>query len=462
MALVGVQSHQLHRALDLAALAADRGAMTVIGGPHPMTCDTTDLQGRGVAFALSEAELIWHQILSDAIRQGELAPVYGGDRRWHPEIDPPALIPPSRRDLKRYASRMLGVYPARGCPYRCNFCSIIKIAGHEVRSQPVETTIASLRAAERVGAQGGLLRFGQLQQVRRRRGAARGHDRRAHPDIPFFVQCDVQVYRQPELIELLGTSRLLQHVPGRRELRPRDPQVGQQGAEPPFAATGTSSSSAVAEQGIATTFANILGFPQDTEAKILDHLAALREIGPEMAAFYVLTPIPGTEQYAEFLEQRPDLRAQPGPVRRVVPHLAAPDVDRPCSYRTSCLPLLSGVLRPARRAGQGPRRQRWQAPSSRQSQRPCSSGCWRTRWPRDWRRRVGDQRGLDGLLRRRSTSLSRSVSTTTWNEDVARYWGFELAPTAPNNLTLSSARRPTSTGGPSCGFAEGPLRLAVS
>lgn len=43
---------------------------------------------------------------------------------------------------------LLGIYPARGCPYVCNFCSVIKLAGRAVRSQPVETTLASLRAAK--------------------------------------------------------------------------------------------------------------------------------------------------------------------------------------------------------------------------------------------------------------------------------------------------------------------------
>ena len=39
LALVGVQSHQFHRALDLAAYARRYGCMVVIGGPHAMTCD---------------------------------------------------------------------------------------------------------------------------------------------------------------------------------------------------------------------------------------------------------------------------------------------------------------------------------------------------------------------------------------------------------------------------------------
>src|SRR5688500_15808742 len=60
LALCGVQSHQFQRSLDLAAYARDHGIEhCVIGGPHPMTCDTSMLQGRGISFALSEAETVW-------------------------------------------------------------------------------------------------------------------------------------------------------------------------------------------------------------------------------------------------------------------------------------------------------------------------------------------------------------------------------------------------------------------
>ncbi len=113
LALVGVQSHQFHRALDLAAYAQRSGCTAVIGGPHVMTCDTSMLHGHGVSFAQAEAELVWSEILNDAAG-GELQPVYGRDRRWQQELDAPTLIPPSRDDLSRYVIPMLGVYPAAG------------------------------------------------------------------------------------------------------------------------------------------------------------------------------------------------------------------------------------------------------------------------------------------------------------------------------------------------------------
>src|SRR5262245_30833517 len=99
LALVGVQSHQFHRSLDLAALARANGILSIIGGPHVMTCDTTDLHGRGISFALAEAETVWLSILRDAIR-GELQAVYGHEQRWAMELDAPVLTPPSKRDLR--------------------------------------------------------------------------------------------------------------------------------------------------------------------------------------------------------------------------------------------------------------------------------------------------------------------------------------------------------------------------
>ena len=150
LALVGVQSHQFHRALDLAAYARRNGCMAVIGGPHVMTCDTSMLHGRGVSFALAEAELVWREILEDAAG-GELRPVYGAEGRWQQELEAPVVVPPGRRDLRRYVIPMLGLYPARGCPFLCNFCSVIKIAGRRIRSQSIATTLASLRAAKAAG-----------------------------------------------------------------------------------------------------------------------------------------------------------------------------------------------------------------------------------------------------------------------------------------------------------------------
>ena len=300
LALVGVQSHQLHRALDLAALARSRGVEhSVIGGPHPMTCDTSMLQGAGVSFALAEAESVWAAILADAAA-GELAPAYGLDGRWQRQLAPPPLTPPSRRELRRHVVRLMGIYPARGCPYACNFCSVVKIAGRAVRSQPLATTLASLRAARAAGVSWIVFtsdNFNKYGEVRDLLGAMIAEDLR----LPFFAQCDVQIERDPELVELMARAGCFQIFVGVESFSREVLRAAHKFQNHPQRYAGIVE--LCRAHGITSHFSNILGFPTDTEAAIGDHLATLRAIGPDVASFYLLTPIPGTDQYGEFLAE---------------------------------------------------------------------------------------------------------------------------------------------------------------
>ncbi len=300
VALVGVQSHQFHRALDLAALARSRGvSCAVVGGPHPMTCDTAELQGHGVSFALAEAELIWPAILRDALA-GELAPVYGGERRWQARLEPPPVKPPSPRDLRRYAVRLMGVYPARGCPFTCNFCSVIKIAGRAMRSQPVATTLASLKVAQTAGVRRVMFtsdNFNKIPDLRALLEAMIDEGIR----LPFFAQCDAQIERDPDLVELLARAGCFQMFVGVESFSREALRAAHKLHNKP------ERYARIVElcraHGISSHFSNILGFPTDTEASIGEHFETLRALGPDVASFYLLTPIPGTEQYGEFLEQ---------------------------------------------------------------------------------------------------------------------------------------------------------------
>jgi radical SAM superfamily enzyme YgiQ (UPF0313 family) len=299
VALVGVQSHQFHRALDLAAYAQSHGCMTVIGGPHVMTCDTSMFHGRGVSFALAEAELVWTKILQDAAC-GELQPVYGSDRRWQQELEAPVLAPPSRSDLGRYVIPMLGVYPARGCPFLCNFCSVIKIAGRRIRSQSIATTLASLRAAKAAGVRTIMFTSDNFNKYPEAQTllAAMIEERLG---LEFFVQCDTQIARQEHLVALLGKAGCFQMFVGVESFNRQTLLAAHKGQNRPEMYRDIVR--LCREYGISSHFSNIIGFPQDTERDVQEHVQVLREMAPTWASFYILCPIPGTEQYDDFLAQ---------------------------------------------------------------------------------------------------------------------------------------------------------------
>ncbi len=326
VALVGVQSHQFHRALDLAALAFKNGCQVVIGGPHVMTCDTSMLHGRGISFAQCEAELVWDEILQDAA-SGELKPLYGAGLRWQDNLDSPVLIPPSRAELQRYIVPMLGVYPARGCPFLCNFCSVTKIAGRKIRSQNISTTIASLRAAKSAGVNTVMFTSDNFNKYPQAEELLQTMiDERL--GMKFFVQCDTQVAKQEGLVELLARAGCYQMFVGvesfdRATLIAANKKQNRPDAYHNIVRLCRS-------HGIGSHFSNIIGFPQDTEDSIHNHLDVLRSIAPNWASFYILCPIPGTEQYDDFLEEN---------------LIVEPNLDR---FDTTCLTWRHPTLSPKR------------------------------------------------------------------------------------------------------------------
>jgi hypothetical protein len=298
LALVGVQSHQFQRSLDLAAFGRANGVRNcIIGGPHPMTCDTSMFQNRGVSFALAEAETIWPQILSDAIH-GELQPVYGAEQRWASEFQAPVLIPPSKRDLRRYIVPMLGIYPARGCPFTCNFCSVIKIAGRQVRSQSLETTMESLRHAKAAGVQMVMFTSDNFNKYAEAKDLLEQMIEEKI-EIPFFVQCDTQIAKQEELISLLGRAGCFEIFVGVESFSRQTLLAAHKTQNHP--STYGDIVRLCQEHGVLSHFSNIIGFPEDSAKSIHQHLDVLRDLRPNTASFYILTPIPGTEQYDEYL-----------------------------------------------------------------------------------------------------------------------------------------------------------------
>src|SRR5262245_12483326 len=297
LALVGVQSHQFHRALDLAAFARANGVRhCVIGGPHPMTCDTSMLQNRGISFAMAEAEIIWRQILQDAI-QGELQPVYGREQRWAEEVQAPVLIPPSKRDLRRYVVPMLGIYPARGCPFTCNFCSVIKIAGRAIRGQSIDATMGSLRKAKAAGVRMVMFTSDNFNKYPDARPLLEQMIEE-RIKIPFFVQCDVQIAGDEPLMELLRRAGCFQIFVGVESFQRRTLLAAHKTQNHPerYAEIVRLCN----KFGICSHFSNILGFPEDTIETLHEHLRILTDVDPRAASFYILTPVPGTEQYDAF------------------------------------------------------------------------------------------------------------------------------------------------------------------
>ena len=140
VALVGVQSNQYPRALDIARPFREAGIPVAIGGFHVSGClsmldgapvDLDACRDMGIAIFAGEAEGRLDTVLRDAA-DGRLAPMYNFMKDL-PGIEgtPVPFLP------KRYVARTLGLSSSfdagRGCPYQCSFCTIINVQGRKSR-----------------------------------------------------------------------------------------------------------------------------------------------------------------------------------------------------------------------------------------------------------------------------------------------------------------------------------------
>src|SRR5262249_30533212 len=115
---LSVETFTALRAYRIARAFRARGVPVVLGGYH-VTLLPEEAQAEADAIIVGDAEPVWRQVLDDA-RRRRLRPVYNGlGRRTLAGIRP-------RREIfegKRYQNLTLVEF-ARGCNFKCDFCSI--------------------------------------------------------------------------------------------------------------------------------------------------------------------------------------------------------------------------------------------------------------------------------------------------------------------------------------------------
>ncbi len=153
VALVGVQSNQYPRALDIARPLVAAGLPVAIGGFHVSGClamldggavDLDACQDLGVSMFAGESEGRFERVLNDAA-YGRLAPLYDFMKDLPGLEGTPAPFLP-----KPYVKRTLGVSTSfdagRGCPYQCSFCTIINVQGRKSRFRTADDVEHLVRA----------------------------------------------------------------------------------------------------------------------------------------------------------------------------------------------------------------------------------------------------------------------------------------------------------------------------
>src|SRR5579862_2019790 len=143
--LVGVQSNQFPRAMDIARRLRACGVQVCIGGFHVsgslamlpgLQPELVEAQNLGVSLFAGEAEGRLDEVLRDAWA-GELKPLYNHmDDLPSLEGTPVPILPAQR--IQRTTGHLTSFDAGRGCPFQCSFCTIINVQGRKSRRRSAD------------------------------------------------------------------------------------------------------------------------------------------------------------------------------------------------------------------------------------------------------------------------------------------------------------------------------------
>ena len=305
-ALVGVQSNQYPRALDIARLFREAGMPVAIGGFHVSGClsmldgravDLDACRDMGVAMFAGETEGRLDAVLRDAA-DGQLAPMYDFMKDLPGMEGTPVPFLP-----KRYVARTLGLSASfdagRGCPYQCSFCTIINVQGRKSRHRSPDDVERLVRLN---WAQGIHKFFITDDNFARNREWEAIFDRlielREKDGIPIglLIQVDTLCHKIPNFVEKAkraGATRVF---------------IGLENINPDNLAAAKKRQNKITEyrkmllawkaQGMMTLAGYILGFPGDTPETIRRDIAIVqKELPLDVVEFFCLTPLPGSEDH---------------------------------------------------------------------------------------------------------------------------------------------------------------------
>jgi hypothetical protein len=305
--LVGVQSNQFPRSVDLARPFLDAGLPVCIGGFHVSGCiamlpelppDIRAAQDMGISFFAGESEDGRLDIVLRDAYTGVLKPLYNFMNDL-PALtgEPPPFLP--REHVKRTSGSLSSIDLGRGCPYQCSFCTIINVQGRKSRFR----TPDDLERIVRENAAQNIHRFFITDDnFARNRDWEILFDRliklrnTEFPRLGFTIQVDTLCHKIPKFIEKAAAAGVRRVFLGLENINP-DNLIAAKKRQNKITEY-REMLQAWHDHGAITYAGYILGFPADTKASILRDIEIIkRELAVDILEFFFLTPLPGSEDH---------------------------------------------------------------------------------------------------------------------------------------------------------------------
>ncbi|MGP0091780.1 MAG: B12-binding domain-containing radical SAM protein [Xanthobacteraceae bacterium] len=304
--LVGVQTNQFPRALDLGRQFRAAGLPVVIGGFHASGCLSMlpnrppELQAAldlGMTLYAGEAEGRMAELLRD-IQAGTMKPIYNYLSDM-PEMAAATLPILPRATVTRIAGHYTTFDAGRGCPFQCSFCTIINVQGRKSRYR----TADDVEEVVRLNAAQGITRFfitddnfarnrnweailDRLIELRERDGFR----------IRLLLQVDTLCHRISGFIEKAARAGCTAVFIGLENINPESLMGTKKRQNKIW--EYREMLQAWRRAKVMTYAGYILGFPTDTPETIARDIEIIKkELPIDILEFFFLTPLPGSEDH---------------------------------------------------------------------------------------------------------------------------------------------------------------------
>jgi radical SAM superfamily enzyme YgiQ (UPF0313 family) len=336
---LGIHTGNALRGYELGTEARRRGAVVVYGGIHA-TLYPEEARSLGGAHAVvkGDGDRIWPTVLEDA-RRGTLQPVYEAGR-----IEADQFVA-ARWDLLPEGRYMWGsVQTVRGCPKHCSFCSVWRTDGQKPRQRHVDTVVSEIVELRRRGfrfvaladdnfypvtlsdlamaeRQNNVARLEQLKALRAERFELMDKLAELPSDMVFFTQITMEAAEDDAFLDAMRRAHIKGALVGVEAVTP-------EGLKDVYR-----------ERGVHVLGSFIFGLPSDRPATFEATADIADRAGLTFAQFVMLTPYPGTIDFAAWEKKLGSDALQIGgiPVTR---HWLIPQAQRPKVYAPH--PVMSG------------------------------------------------------------------------------------------------------------------------
>jgi radical SAM superfamily enzyme YgiQ (UPF0313 family) len=324
---ISVETFTALRAYKIARQFRARGVPVVLGGYH-VTLLPDEAQAEADAIVVGDADVVWQQVLDDA-RRRDLQPRYHGHgRKTLSGVQP-------RREVfadKKYQAITLVEF-ARGCNFRCDFCSITAFHRASQSHRPAKEVAAEMEAT-------GSRRFFIVDDnIVSQPAQARELCRALIPlGVSWVGQASIHIASDSELLDLMVQSGCRGVLIGMESLDPTN--LRDMGKEWNLAGGSyTESLQRFRDHGLAVYGTFVFGYDQDDPAVIRRSVEFAREQKLFLAAFNHLVPFPGTPLYRRLQEQGRLLKPRwwLDPASRVGEVTFQPQRMEPAELEEACL-----------------------------------------------------------------------------------------------------------------------------